>query len=96
MNMGGELQAVFEADPKMLPPDHPSNPKDHRQRDGRALPRSERPLPKVEPISPVELKALEGKTIVIDVMMLQRPGAHAEHLLALSFIVVTRCLRRTS
>jgi peptidyl-Asp metalloendopeptidase len=74
MNMGGELHAVFEADPKMLPPDHPGNSTDLRPSGPPA------PLPKVEPISAAELKALEAKTIVIDVMMLYTKRAASHYM----------------
>ena len=34
MNMGGELHAVLEIDPKMMPPDHPSSSENlHREMD---------------------------------------------------------------
>jgi peptidyl-Asp metalloendopeptidase len=75
MNMGGDLHAVLEVDPKRLPPDHPT-----RRADGQAQPRAEPPLPKVEPISSAELKALEAKTIVIDVMMLYTKRAASHYM----------------
>jgi peptidyl-Asp metalloendopeptidase len=80
MNMGGDLHAVLEADPKMLPPDHPNNSADPRQSDGQAPSRAEAPLPKVEPISSADLKALEQKTIVIDVMLLYTKRAASHYM----------------
>jgi hypothetical protein len=68
MNMGGDLQAVLEFDPKKMPHDHPRmNSADVHRSDAPMLPITEpavlSPLPKVEPISPNELKALEAKKI---------------------------------
>jgi peptidyl-Asp metalloendopeptidase len=78
MNMGGDLHAVLEADPKRMPPDHPTPTADVRAGDARAFPDGEHTLPKVEPISSAELAALEAKKIVIDVMMLftKRTASH--------------------
>jgi hypothetical protein len=76
MNMGGELYAVLEADPKLMPPDHPSD----SSGDGWALAGGP-PMPKVEPISSSELKALEAKTIVIHVMMLYTKRAASHYML---------------
>jgi hypothetical protein len=75
MNMGGNLHSVLEFDPKMLPPDHPAG-----RGERHAQPRAEPPLPKVEPISSAELKALEAKTIVIDVMMLYTKRAASHYM----------------
>jgi peptidyl-Asp metalloendopeptidase len=80
MNMGGELHAVLEIDPKMMPPDHPSSSENPRQGNGQARRRGDPPLPKVEPISSSELKALEAKTIVIDVMMLYTKRAASHYM----------------
>ena len=41
MNMGGELHAVLEIDPKMMPPDHPSSSENPRQGNGQAQPRGD-------------------------------------------------------
>jgi peptidyl-Asp metalloendopeptidase len=76
MNMGGDLHAVLEIDPKMMPRDHPSS----SEGIGQPQPRSAPPLPKVEPISSAELKALEAKTIVIDVMMLYTKRAASHYM----------------
>jgi hypothetical protein len=80
MNMGGDLHAVLEVDPKNLPPDHPNNIAD-RPRDGQALPRGEPALPTVAPISAADLKGLEAKTIVIDVMLLYTKRAASHYML---------------
>ena len=78
MNMGGDLHAVLEADPKRMPPDHPTPTADVRAGDARARPAGQRTLPKVEPISSAELAAMEAEKIVIDVMMLytKRTASH--------------------
>jgi len=76
MNMGGDLHAVLEVDPKMLPPDHPRP----RQGNVQTQPSAELTLPKIEPISPADLKALEAKTIVIDVMMLYTKRAASHYM----------------
>lgn len=76
MSMGGEVHAVVEVDPKMMPPDHAAKADNPRQsgNQGRVGPAPAKepppPVPKVEPISPAKLKALEDKQIVIDVMIL--------------------------
>jgi hypothetical protein len=81
MNMGGDLHAVLEADPKRMPPDHPTPSADTRAGDARVFPHSEHAPPKVEPISSAELKALEAKKIVIDVMMLYTKRAASHYML---------------
>jgi hypothetical protein len=80
MNMGGDLHAVIEVDPKMMPPDHPTTAENARQSDGQDQPRGKPQRPSVEPISPVVLKALEAKTIVIDVMMLYTMRAASRYM----------------
>jgi metallopeptidase family M12-like protein len=80
MNMGGDLHAVLEVDPKMMPPDHPPTFENARQGDGQVQPRSEPQPPSVEPISPAVLKELEAKTIVIDVMMLYTKRAASHYM----------------
>jgi peptidyl-Asp metalloendopeptidase len=99
MNMGGELHALLEADPKMMPPEHPVNPTDPREDEGRALAPEEPTIPKVEPVSSADLMALEAKTIIIDVMMLytKRAASHymrnPEDVLTLSFERANESLR---
>jgi hypothetical protein len=83
MNVGGELHALLETDPKLMPPDHPNSAADLRPSNGRAAPgpAGAAPAPKVEPISSAELKALEAKNIVIDVMLLYTKRAAAHYML---------------
>jgi hypothetical protein len=81
MNMGGELHAVFEADPNMMPPDHPNNAAGLKQNDRQPLAQGEPLISKVEPISSADLKALEAKTIVIDLMMLYTKRAASHYML---------------
>jgi hypothetical protein len=72
-SMGGDVHAVIEVDPKKLPPDHATkadNPAPGDQAARREPPPPAPPAPKVEPISEADLKALEAKQIVIDVMIL--------------------------
>ena len=76
MNMGGDLHAVLEADPKMMPPDHPKEAGSDARK-----PSAGPPLPRVEPISADELKALEAKKIVIDVMLLYTKKAANHYML---------------
>jgi hypothetical protein len=86
MNMGGDFHAVLEFDPKKLPADHPKMvSSDVRDSDATQSPRAEpaipSALPKVEPISPDQLKALGAKKIVIDVMMLYTKRAVSHYML---------------
>ena len=85
MNMGGEAHAVREVDPKMMPPDHAKTSDNLPQRDAHARPRSQRASllapPKVAPISPTQLRALEAKKIVIDVMLLYTKRAASHYML---------------
>jgi peptidyl-Asp metalloendopeptidase len=86
MNMDGDLHAVLEVDPKKMPRDHPNMTGTHvRQGDAstRALsePDFPPPAPKVEPISPDQLKALEAKKVVIDVMMLYTNRAASHYMM---------------
>jgi hypothetical protein len=106
MNMGGDLHAVLEVDPKMMPKDHPKVASaDVHHGDAPASPLAAPAvapaLPKVEPISPEELKALEAKKVVIDVMMLytQRAASHymlkPEDVLELAFERVNDTFRNS-
>jgi hypothetical protein len=76
MNMGGDLHAMLEVDPKKMPKDHPNltGADLHHQGDAPipplSMPDFPPPVPKFEPISPEQLKALEAKKVVIDVMMI--------------------------
>jgi hypothetical protein len=85
MNMGGEVHAVIEVDPKMMPPDHANrSDRPHRADQAQASrdPASEpSPPPKVEPISAADLQALNAKKIVIDVMMLYTNRAASQYML---------------
>jgi hypothetical protein len=80
MNMGGDLHAVLEVDPSTLPPDHPNITADTR-RAARPTSHPQHVVPDVAPISPAVLKALEQKTIVIDVMMLYTKRAADHYML---------------
>ena len=84
MNMGGDLHAVREFDPKKMPADHPKTAADAQHSDAPVSPHSETaaaPPPKVEPISAEQLKALESKPIVIDVMMLYTKRAVSHYMM---------------
>jgi hypothetical protein len=81
MNMGGDLHAVLETDPSILPPDHPNNSADISPGDDWLMAQPEPLIPNVEPISTSDLKTLEGKTIVIDVMMLYTRRAASHYML---------------
>lgn len=87
MNMGGDLHAMLEVDPRKMPKDHPksTNADVHHQGDAPILalstPDSPPPVPKVEPISPDQLKALEAKKVVIDVMMLYTKRAVSHYMM---------------
>jgi hypothetical protein len=85
MNMGGDLHAVLEFDPKKMPADHPNMiASDAQHSDAaspRAAPAAPPPLPKVDPISPEQLAALQAKHIVIDVMMLYTKRAVSHYMM---------------
>jgi hypothetical protein len=85
MNMDGDLHAVLEVDPKKLPRDHPKmTSTDVHQADApmwTPMPDFPPPTPKVEPISPEQLKALEAKEVVIDVMMLYSKRAASHYMM---------------
>ena len=84
MNMGDQVHAVIEVDPKKMPPDH-ANRSDNPGQGDRAQAGGDRnkplPLPKVEPISPGDLEVLNAKKIVIDVMMLYTKKAASHYML---------------
>src|SRR5262245_4885007 len=85
MNMDGDLHAVLEIDPKKMPRDHPKMTSTNvHQGDAPTLvqmPDFPPPTPKVEPISPEQLKELEAKNIVIDVMMLYTKRAASHYMM---------------
>jgi hypothetical protein len=85
MNMDGDLHAVLEVDPEKLPRDHPKMASTNvHQGDAPMLvqmPDIPPPAPKVEPISPDQLKELEAKNIVIDVMMLYTKRAASHYMM---------------
>ena len=85
MNMDGNLHAVLEVDPKKMPKDHPKvASSDVHQGDASMsaqMPDFPPPAPRVEPISPDQIKALEAKNIVIDVMMLYSNRAASHYMM---------------
>jgi hypothetical protein len=85
MNMGGDLHAVLEFDPKKMPADHPKMGTADVHHSDAPMPHAEPavppPLPKVEAISADRLKELESKNIVIDVMMLYTKRAVSHYML---------------
>ena len=85
MNMDGDLHAVLEVDPKKMPRDHPKmTSTDVRQGDAPTsaqMPDFPPPAPKVEPISLDQLKVLEAKKVVIDVMMLYTKRAASHYMM---------------
>jgi len=86
MNMGGDLHALLEFDPEKMPADHPKTvsadiPDSGAPQPPRAQLGVAPALPKVEPLSPDQLKALEAKNIVIDVMMLYTKRAASHFML---------------
>jgi hypothetical protein len=82
MNMGGDLHAVLEVDPEKMPKDHPKMIADIRHTDAMSVqPDFPPPAPRIEPLSPDQLKALEAKKVVIDVMMLYTKHAASHYML---------------
>jgi Metallo-peptidase family M12 len=74
--MGGEVHAVVETDPKLMPPDHAPersdnarSPKDRTAAQPEAT-KPPPPPPQVKPFPDAERLALEAKPITIDVMLL--------------------------
>jgi metallopeptidase family M12-like protein len=77
VNMGGEVHAVVETDPKMMPPDHAPERSDNARPPGdrAAAPQPQAtakpaPPPSIKPFSDAERLALEAKKVTIDVMLL--------------------------
>jgi Metallo-peptidase family M12 len=84
MNMGGDLHAVLEVDPKRMPKDHPtilSADARHNDALSATMPDFPPPTTKVEMLSPEQLNALEAKKVVIDVMMLYTKRAASHYML---------------
>jgi hypothetical protein len=87
VNMGGEVHAVVETDPKMMPPDHAPERSDNARPPGdRAAARPEAtakpppPPPQIKPFSDAERLALEAKKITIDVMLLYTKKAASRYI----------------
>ena len=88
VNMGGEVHAVVETDPKMMPPDHsPEKADNARSPEDRAAAQPEStakppppPPPQVKPFSDAERLALEAKKITIDLMLLYTPKAASRYI----------------
>jgi hypothetical protein len=71
VNMGGDVHAVLETDPKQLPPDHaPSSDRADARVAPALVPVSAPPPPDIKPLAEIERKKLEGKDITIDLMLL--------------------------
>src|SRR5262245_64225876 len=82
MNIHCDLPPVLEVDPTRMPRDHPKNTSaEVHQSDAALLPDFPPPTPKVEPISTDQLKALEAKEVVIDVMMLYTKRAASHYMM---------------
>ena len=86
VNMGGEVHAVVETDPKMMPPDHsPEKADNARPPADRAAAQPEatakpRPPPRVKPLADAERQALEAKKITIDLMLLYTQKAASRYI----------------
>jgi hypothetical protein len=89
VNMGGEVHAVIEVDPRMMPPDH-ANPS-AKERDSIAARSDAKPagedakpagprIPEIKPLSDDERKALEAKDITIDLMLLYTKRSSGHYL----------------
>jgi hypothetical protein len=77
VNMGGDVHAVLETDPKQLPPDHAPSSDRADARVGQPLvPVSVPPPPDIKPLDEIERKKLEAKDTTIDLMLLytRRPA----------------------
>ncbi len=86
VNMGGEVHAVVETDPKMMPPDHAPEKADSARHPGdeaATQPKAPEPLPpppQVKPFSDAERLALEAKQITIDLMLLYTAKAASRYI----------------
>jgi hypothetical protein len=78
MNVGGDLHALLEANPEMMPPDHPPIGAEPRPGDVSAPLGAETAIPEIAPLTAADLQALQAKAVVINVMMLYTRRA-AEH-----------------
>jgi metallopeptidase family M12-like protein len=83
--LGGELHAVVETDPRKLPPDHgksktTTDPRADLRPDAPMKPEEASPAPTVAPFADAERETLEGKPIVIDVMLLYTKKAASRYL----------------
>jgi len=72
-NLGSDIHTLSEFDPNKLPPDHTPGTKNTTAGHAPAV-------PKVAPFPDAERRALEAKTIVIDVMILYTKDAAAKHI----------------
>jgi hypothetical protein len=87
VNMGGEVHAVVETDPKMMPPDHSPEkadnarpPQDRAAAQPESIAKSPPPPPQVKPLSDAERLALEAKKITIDLMLLYTQKAASRYI----------------
>ena len=87
VNMGGEVHAVVETDPKMMPPDHSPEkadnarpPADRAAAQPEATAKPPPPPPQVKPLSDAERLALEAKKITIDLMLLYTQKAASRYI----------------
>src|SRR5262245_1111192 len=83
-NIGGDVHALAEMDAAKLPPDHPPTPQS-KSADSSRLDRSATVQPvspelEISPFSDAERKALEGKKITIDVMILYTKFAASHYI----------------
>jgi peptidyl-Asp metalloendopeptidase len=84
-NLGGELHAVVETDPRQMPPDHAApkptaDPRADLRPDAPAKIAAPATPPAVKPFSDADRQALEAKKIVIDVMILYTKKAASRYL----------------
>jgi hypothetical protein len=80
MNAGGNLHAVLEANPQMMPPDHPKTDMEPNLEEAGAPPSFEAAHLDVVPLSEAQFKALQANAVVIDVMMLYTSRAAAHYM----------------
>jgi hypothetical protein len=82
-NMDGDIHAVIEYDPRNMPPDHAVATSDRSAAQADRAQQSEfaaAPLPKILPLADAELKALQGKQITIDLMMLYTKKSASQYI----------------
>src|SRR5207249_11640356 len=87
VNMGGDIHAGVESDPKMMPPDHAPekadnarSPADNAAKQSPPKVEPPPPPPQVKPFPDAERQALESKKIIIDVMLLYTPKAASRYI----------------